>query len=186
MNGYYCPNTNFATITDGLSNTMAFSEINVTEVDNDRSVKSAVAYLTGAKSKPSSACLAFRGENGQITEGTTVYTIKGRRWIDARSGCTQFQAALPPNSPSCCGSGGGESSDYGCISASSNHSGGVNVVMCDGSVRFVSETVDCGDITQIMGGAANTEGQDNKWTGKSWHGVWGAMATPNKGETESL
>jgi hypothetical protein len=37
-----------------------------------------------------------------------------------------------------------------------------------------------------MGGAANTEGQDNKWTGKSWHGVWGAMATPNKGETESL
>ena len=186
MSGYFCPNTTFATITDGLSNTMAFSEINVTEVDNDRSVKSAVAYLTGAKSKPSSACLAFRGENGQITEGAKVFTIKGRRWIDARSGCTQFQAALPPNSPSCCGSGGGESSDYGCISASSNHSGGVNVVMCDGSVRFVSETVDCGNITEIMGGAANAEGQDNKWTGKSWHGVWGAMATPNKGETETL
>ncbi|MBQ1278458.1 MAG: DUF1559 domain-containing protein, partial [Thermoguttaceae bacterium] len=93
---------------------------------------------------------------------------------------------LPPNSPSCCGSGGGSKDDFTISTPSSNHSGGVNVVMCDGSVRFVSETVDCGDITQIMGGAANTEGQDNKWTGKSWHGVWGAMATPNKGETESL
>jgi len=177
--------TTLASITDGTSNTMAFSETTVSDQAGGVKSSNIVAYVTSLKTKAPAACLATRGEGG-MTNVDKTYPIKGRRWCDARSACSNFTAALPPNSPSCCGSGGGESSDYGCISASSNHSGGVNVVMCDGSVRFVSETVDCGDITQIMGGAANTEGQDNKWTGKSWHGVWGAMATPNKGETESL
>jgi hypothetical protein len=54
--------------------------------------------------------------------------------------------------------------------------------MLDGSVRFVSETIDCGSITTMMGGASN----DYAWAGKSGHGVWGAMATPGKGETTSL
>ena len=35
---------------------------------------------------------------------------------------------------------------WGFFSAQSNHSGGVNVGLADGSVRFVSDTVDCGNL----------------------------------------
>ena len=181
VNGAEAGKTTLASVTDGTSNTMAFSEINVTSGDNDTKFKTTVVYVTNLKGQTPSACLATRGENGETNVGT-VYNLKGRRWMDARSGNSNFTACLPPNSPSCVGSGGGSKDDWSMISASSNHSGGVNVVMLDGSVRFVSETVDCGNITTLMGGAA----ADYQWAGKSERGVWGAMATPGKGETVSL
>ena len=177
--------TTLASITDGTSNTMAFSETTVSDQAGGVKSSNIVAYVTSLKIKAPAACLATRGEGG-MTNVDKTYPIKGRRWCDARSACSNFTACLPPNAPSCCGSGGGSKDDFTISTPSSNHSGGVNVVMCDGSVRFVSETVDCGDITNIMGGAANTGGCDYTWAGKSYHGVWGAMATPGKGETESL
>ncbi|MDR2706205.1 MAG: DUF1559 domain-containing protein [Planctomycetaceae bacterium] len=52
-----------------------------------------------------------------------------------------------------------------------NHSGGVNAGMLDGSVRFISDTIDC-----------NGASSGQVTSGKSPYGVWGALGTPAGGE----
>ncbi len=94
---------------------------------------------------------------------------------------TGFHAVLPPNSPSCYASGASTWDGQFLNSASSYHSGGVNVVMGDGSVRFVSDTVDCGSSSN-----ANYSTGMAGLSGKSPYGVWGAMGTVGGGETVSL
>ena len=175
--------TTLAMISDGTTNTMAFAEINVSDVlgENGTDYKTGVYYITTLNKQAPAVCLATRGANGMFVEGTTYYQ-KGRRWCISTCCSTNFNAALPPNSPSCSGSGGQDPATWTLCSASSNHSGGVNVCMLDGSVRFVSETIDTGDLNNIMGGGA----QDQLWTGASGHGVWGAMATPRGKETVSM
>ena len=174
-----------STIVDGTSQTMLFAEINASDSAGDVYYKSAVvpAEIHG---QPAAACLAMRGENGMANSAET-WACKGRRWADCRVAYSNFHATLPPNSPSCYGANYGQNENSTCmsVSASSNHSGGVNVCMVDGSVRFVSETIDCGDITLILGFPNNT-GEGRRWKGPSTHGVWGAMATPRGKETISL
>ena len=62
--------------------------------------------------------------------------------------------------------------------ATSNHSGGVNCGFLDGSVRFIPDTVDTNGLADTPTG--------KHLTGKSRLGVWGALGTPNGGETQSL
>ena len=173
-----------ATITDGTSNTMCFSEILASAPSGgDLKVKSTIAAAS-IHGLAAANCLATRGADG-MTNSSSQWTIKGRRWADARAAYTNFHAAVPPNSPSCHQQGNtSESNACICVAASSNHSGGVNVVMCDGSVRFVSETVDCGDVSNKLG-HPNNSGEGHHWVGRSTHGVWGAMATPMHGETNT-
>lgn len=173
--------TTLATITDGTSNTMGFSEISVSDPNiTDMNIKSGIAYLSGVIRKSPADCLALRGSDNQYVAGTTTYMEKGRRWCNANYANTNFQAVLPPNAPSCSSSTSTLYSRPMMITASSNHSGGVNVGMMDGSVRFVSETIDTGDISYARDEHASIK------SGKSDRGVWGAMATPAGGETTSL
>ncbi len=67
---------------------------------------------------------------------------------------------LPPNGPSCY-SGGGDnpSNQWGIYTPGSQHTGGVQVLLGDGAVRFVSNNVNTGNLTP------------------SNLGVWGALGT---------
>ncbi len=173
------------TITDGTSNTMLFSEINCSDPGGDVFYKTTVVSAN-IHGQPSASCLSMRGEKG-MTNGGTTWPMKGRRWGDCRAAYSNFHASVPPNSPSCYNESTGQNENNACmcISASSNHSGGVNVCMCDGSVRFVSETVDCGDMVNKLG-YPNNSGEGHHWVGPSTQGVWGALATPKGKETVSL
>jgi prepilin-type processing-associated H-X9-DG protein len=81
-----------------------------------------------------------------------------------------FTTVLPPNSPSCLFSNLWQGP--GIISATSFHPGGVNAAFADGSVQFISETIDCGQI-----------GSPEALGGPSMYGVWGALGSKNGGET---
>jgi prepilin-type processing-associated H-X9-DG protein len=97
----------------------------------------------------------------------------GTRWADGR-GPSSFSTILPPNSPSCSGAG----VDYDArmmVAASSYHSGGVNVSLGDGSVRFISETINYGTIDAATTPVAS---------GESPFGVWGALGSINGGEAK--
>jgi prepilin-type N-terminal cleavage/methylation domain-containing protein/prepilin-type processing-associated H-X9-DG protein len=174
-------------VTDGTSNTLLFAEINVSNSAGGDVMYKSTVVGANIHGQPSSACLTQRGEKGMVNNVGDTWPIKGRRWADARAAYTNFHAAVPPNSPSCYGANYGRNEGHTCmcVSASSNHSGGVNASMVDGSVRFISETIDCGDTIHVLG-YPQWEGEGHQWIGPSTQGVWGCMATPAGGETVAL
>ena len=96
--------TTISSVKDGTSNTMAFSEIAVTDhaSESDDDALTGVAKVSALYTKSPAACLAYRGADGLLTSSTT-FAVKGRRWCDAAAANTNFVACLPPNSPSCGG-----------------------------------------------------------------------------------
>ena len=174
-------------VPDGASNTVAFSErlrggwanFRVTggafssgPIARRQPVRRAVILTNrnNIRFRPSN-CLAALDAN---SDGLFMITLKNRlksragiNWVDGMLENVGFHTVLAPNSGSC---SGGQNhnigSPYSVIAPSSNHPGGVNVAMADGSVHFITEAIDTGDLTidQIM----NTP---------SPYGVWGAMGT---------
>ena len=53
---------------------------------------------------------------------------------------TRYNHVMPPNTWGC-STGSGGSGNQGAHAASSHHLGGVNLGMCDGSVRFIKSTI---------------------------------------------
>ena len=64
---------------------------------------------------------------------------KGEPWLQAGYPHTWYHHVLGPNEHSCQNE---TEYDYGAISASSRHNGGVNVLMLDDSVHFVKNSID--------------------------------------------
>ena len=78
---------------------------------------------------------------------------------------------MPPNGPACV-AGTNDNRYRGLFPPTSYHPGGVNAAMTDASVRFISETIDTGNLTLSP-----------VTSGSSRYGVWGALGTKDGGET---
>jgi len=115
-----------------------------------------------------------------------VHAWRGQTISNARAANAGFHTVLPPNSPSCGHNVGGGGYSWGVFSATSEHRGGVNVLLIDSSVRFVSDNIDTGDLSADQGGRHEGTGTQPVNSGQSNYGVWGAIGTPAAGETRSL
>jgi prepilin-type N-terminal cleavage/methylation domain-containing protein/prepilin-type processing-associated H-X9-DG protein len=166
----YISNTRMSSITDGSSNTIAMSEHIIGTVGDTRNARAWVAQgITGYDTNPS-VCMATASGGRYSASQAVMRPDFTNMWTDGSVHCAAFTTVLPPNSPSCGFSGNYVSWEL--VSATSQHVGGVHVLMADGSVRFVSENISTGTLT-----AANVT------SGASPYGVWGALGSKSGSET---
>jgi len=142
-------------VADGTSNTALFAEVmRATEQWPHKSgFRDNTSILLAGGNDPSSNVLF--DTDGRTTPGcrdgsawdSTISYI-GTEFERALYGAVYYNHTLPPNWNRAAGSGtqryncGDGSISYFHISASSYHTGGVNVGMADGSVRFIRDAVD--------------------------------------------
>jgi prepilin-type N-terminal cleavage/methylation domain-containing protein/prepilin-type processing-associated H-X9-DG protein len=157
-NGIFAWNRSYGVqaVTDGTSNTIAFSEALIatdtlwipwrggisTTGNGQNYLLDARANLPGLM-----ADLQLCQQLWQTKQDPAGTNDKGFRWAMGGRGITMFNTIVPPNSPlytwggcrlDCthCGFAFGQYSN-----ASSNHPGGANIMMADGSVRFLKNTI---------------------------------------------
>jgi len=123
-------------ITDGLSNTAAFSESLLGNGAIPASLpptdpRYLVLEVPGGNDPTPAACDGGAG---------TWNPRRGEQWINGHYGNTLYNHYYTPNARNWdCGNG---SHNKGLTAARSMHPGGVNVLLADGGVRFVRDSVD--------------------------------------------
>lgn len=184
----------FRDILDGTSNTIAAGEMN-TDI-GDRDITTDAYFIDDFEAFHSNPSFCrdqtpslidplrprFWGQG--VPSGNPLPGLRfplwgrGYRWADSASIYTCFSTILPPNSEMCMA--GGWDVGAGAMSASSRHPGGAHVLMGDGAVRFITDSIEAGNSRHPvvrLDAAANAANPQTSPGSKSPYGLWGALGT---------
>ncbi len=148
-------------VIDGTSNTIAVSERGLGGT-NSRSIIGHGVYSVGGINTNPAACLASAVNNMYVGGASVSSWEAGSLWPFGHPYWSAVSTVLPPNSPTCYQGGDNPSNAWGVFPPTSQHTGGVQVTMADGSVRFISQNINAGNYGS---GSPPT------------YGVWGALGT---------
>ena len=208
LRGVFVPrkSVNFGEILDGLSNTIAVAEI-VTElipasgngangVPLDIRMASrtigdhATAAMTPSRCATATPAMIdplrprFWIPMGGSNDFSGLTNRRGYRWADFLPINTQVNTILPPNRELCWSS---DSTQIGVAPPSSHHQGGVHVVMADGAVKFITDSIEAGNSRQPVVFCNATSGtplnSPNTAGSPSPYGLWGALGSRGAKET---
>jgi prepilin-type N-terminal cleavage/methylation domain-containing protein len=137
-------------ITDGTSHTAIYAEM--LKGDGDRAISEVPGdwFKIGGTNQNAETvyqkCLAV---NTAASLHGAQYPCSGRNWVHGDYGTTRYNHVMPPNKQSCSQdqTGGNltaiQVNEHGtATTASSRHSGGLNIACADGSTHFVSDDID--------------------------------------------
>jgi len=142
-------------VLDGTSNTVAFSEGLVGGPAASFAYRGTAVLNAGGKSDQmmdawQNPSVILTGLNTCVTKyqsgGSNLNQYRGHFWEVGANGTTLFNTIVTPNSQkyrwsACRSNGGGWPDQATYANASSNHAGGVNVLMVDGSVKFIKDAI---------------------------------------------
>ncbi|GAA4466394.1 DUF1559 domain-containing protein [Novipirellula rosea] len=177
----------FRDVKDGLSNTIAMGEIISDQGDRDK--RGAYSWDGGGSAndvqsnplhcetsgeidpeRPQFWCgSSSTGCTPPVSLESNSSNSRGMRWAAAvRSGIQDVYTVRPPNSELCIGQW---ADNPGSFSPSSFHQGGVHVLMGDGAVKFITDSIEAGNQSAPIITSSNNPG------GKSPYGLWGSLGT---------
>jgi prepilin-type N-terminal cleavage/methylation domain-containing protein/prepilin-type processing-associated H-X9-DG protein len=149
----------FAAILDGLSNTAAMSEKVTGDFNNGIATIKSDTFKPGTfpatAAQALSQCIAIDPTN-LAYQG---YSAVGAPWILSYHSTTTYQHINTPNGLSCMYPPGRIMT-----TANSYHPGGVNLCMCDGSVRFASDGID----VFVWNSIGTRDGKESLTTSVNW------------------
>jgi hypothetical protein len=180
---------------DGLANTIAMGEI-MTDL-GDRDIRTAASWerdgSNDVNNNPSHCKDLGQISNERPTKWCTPseagctppnplwfnqHDGRGMSWANFRYSSTTMFTVLPPNSELCVGVW---IDAAGTMAASSHHQGGAHVLMGDGAVIFMTDSIEAGNRNA---GAVWRRGTGPRAPGSpSPYGLWGALGTKAEKET---
>lgn len=172
-------NQRFGDISDGLANTIAMGEIATDLGDRDsRTIQTAHPSETGASPVRDQPSRCGDEEIDHLRPrfwDASVAVVgnehgRGFRWADTHITYSGSTTILPPNREIC---GLNDASNRLVATMSSRHQGGCHVLMADGAIRFVTDSIDAGNehaANVYLGSASPPESA-------SPYGLWGALGT---------
>jgi prepilin-type processing-associated H-X9-DG protein len=195
----------FRDVLDGLSNTIAMGEIPSDLGDFDK--RTAIRHSSGAEAiadiahnpmwcidrneldpeRPLFWCRAAAAASSGCTAPLLLSNSKssrGMNWADMRPCVQDVYTVRPPNSEACLADWSGNPG--GNFSPGSRHQGGAHVLMGDGAVIFITDSIEAGDQHHgivYFEGAMRSPFPGAEDGSKSPFGLWGALGTRASKET---
>lgn len=171
--------TAFRDILDGTSNTIAAGEIATDLGDRDKRTITRAHFtaFNDIRDTPTLCLVDVDPERPQFWDPsvtTLAATNQGRgfRWASGSATYSSINTIRPPNTEQCVTF---FDTGQGMLAPSSRHQGGVHILMADGAVRFITDSIEAGD-QQI--GTVHRNGNGVRAPGqKSPYGLWGALGT---------